>query len=260
MCLDGIARSIRTGHYRPQLIHLRLHGRYLPAFSGSGRFRCLLFLCIERNLSAVGRDDHEISASLPFGYRFHDNRIAGRPPHSRKFAVINREKAQHHSILRKFFHRFRRKVAPNGQLVRLPACLLQPPLQLLDGSRSLQVLPESLLPVAERLARLKSLLFGEFGETALRRTVLFEFGQHCPLLAVRFPARGRYIDQTELLQRREKLLLPLMIEHKSIFAHLHYHTASGSCCSCLLFTIFCALLERFSSSSRKRLILRMAVS
>ena len=77
----------------------------------------------------------------------------------------------------------------------------------------------------------------------------------------RFPARGGDIHQPQFTQPLDEIATLRRIEHKVVFGHFRYHNMAPSpACCCLVFTIFWADLERFSSSSMKRLILRMASS
>src|SRR5690554_7096820 len=57
----------------------------------------------------------------------------------------------------------------------------------------------------------------------------------------------------------QKTLVCRMVHQKHIFIHWNNHSSSSCLCfSCLVFTIFCADLDRLSWSSRKRLIFRIA--
>ena len=85
--------------------------------------------------------------------------------------------------------------------------------------------------------------------------------QQLPVFLRRLPARRRDVDKAQFAQLLDKILTLGRIEHKVVFCHFRYHNIAPSpACCCLVFTIFWADLERFSSSSMKRLILRMASS
>lgn len=89
----------------------------------------------------------------------------------------------------------------------------------------------------------------------------FDVEQQLAVLLGGFPARGGDVHQAEFAQLFDKILALRRIEHKVVFRHFRYHNVAPSpACCCLVFTIFWADLERFSSSSMKRLILRMASS
>ena len=76
-----------------------------------------------------------------------------------------------------------------------------------------------------------------------------------------FPTRGGDVHQPEAAQLLDEILALRRKEHKVVFRHSGYHNIAPSpAACCLVFTIFWADLERFSSSSMKRLILRMASS
>ncbi len=82
-----------------------------------------------------------------------------------------------------------------------------------------------------------------------------------PLLLRRFPTGSGDIHQPELPQPVDKILALRCKQHKIVSHHRSNHSIEPSpACCCLVFTIFCADFERFSSSSMKRLILRMASS
>lgn len=94
-----------------------------------------------------------------------------------------------------------------------------------------------------------------------RLGVSFDVEQQLAVLLGGFPARSGDVHQAEFAQLFDKILALRRIEHKVVFRHFRYHNVAPSpACCCLVFTIFWADLERFSSSSMKRLILRMASS
>ncbi|KAF5041198.1 hypothetical protein DSECCO2_525540 [anaerobic digester metagenome] len=64
------------------------------------------------------------------------------------------------------------------------------------------------------------------------------------------------VHHAQVLELRQKVLIIKMVEHKAVFLHLLDHCNSSR----RSLRIFCAALERFSSSSMKRLIRRMASS
>ncbi len=66
------------------------------------------------------------------------------------------------------------------------------------------------------------------------------------------------MHHSQVLQVFQEAVIIRMMQHKVIFLHLLDHTLAS--CAKRPLSIFCAALERFSSSSKKRIILRMASS
>ena len=69
------------------------------------------------------------------------------------------------------------------------------------------------------------------------------------------------VEHPELTQLVEHSLVVPMEDEEGVFTHWLYHSSSSSFClrfSILVRMIFCEAFERLSSSSMKRLILRMA--
>ena len=90
----------------------------------------------------------------------------------------------------------------------------------------------------------------------------FDVGQQLAVVVRRLPARSRNIDQTHSAQGIDKSFALGSEQNDVVFHHLDYHIALPSLAAACwrVLTIFCADLERFSSSSMNRLILRMASS
>lgn len=105
------------------------------------------------------------------------------------------------------------------------------------------------------------LLLAERPQEVGRLGVAFDVEQQLAVLLRGLPACRGDVDQTQFTQPFDKVLALCRIEHKVVFRHFRYHNIEPSpACCCLVFTIFWADFERFSSSSMKRLILRMASS
>ena len=64
------------------------------------------------------------------------------------------------------------------------------------------------------------------------------------------------VEHTEAAQAVQKLRVVVVEDHERVFAHRLNHGCTS--CSFLVFTIFCADFDRFSSSSKNRFILRTA--
>src|SRR5699024_1762393 len=91
--------------------------------------------------------------------------------------------------------------------------------------------------------------------------VALDVEQQLAVLLGRLPADGSDVHESEFAQPLDEVLALRRIEHKIVFRHSGYHNVMPSpACCCLVFTIFWADLAMFSSSSMKRLILRMASS
>ena len=81
------------------------------------------------------------------------------------------------------------------------------------------------------------------------------------ILLRRLPACRGDVHQPQFAQPPDEIVALRRIEHKSVFGHFRDHSIAPSpAACCLVFTIFWADFERFSSSSMKRLIFRMASS
>ena len=85
--------------------------------------------------------------------------------------------------------------------------------------------------------------------------------QQLAVLLGGLPTLGGDVHQPEFAQPPDEIAALCRIEHKVVFRHFSYHNIAPSpAACCLVFTIFWADFERFSSSSMKRLIFRMASS
>ena len=89
----------------------------------------------------------------------------------------------------------------------------------------------------------------------------FDVQEQLAVLLGGLPAGSGDVHQSQFAEFLNEILALRRKEHKVVFRHFRYHNIAPSpAACCLVFTIFWADLERFSSSSMKRLILRMASS
>ena len=102
---------------------------------------------------------------------------------------------------------------------------------------------------------------GGIGYGIDRLVMVVDRKQQLTVFVRRLPPRSGNIDQPQAAQLLDEVAALTRIEYQVVFRHSRYHNIAPSpACCCLVFTIFWADLERFSSSSMKRLILRMASS
>ncbi len=120
----------------------------------------------------------------------------------------------------------------------------------------------SLQARSERFGIRLAAAFGPKGIQELRGLrVALDVEQQLAVFLGGLPARGGDVHQAESAQLLDEILALRRVEHEVVFRHSGYHNIAPSpAACCLVFTIFWADLERFSSSSMKRLILRMASS
>ncbi len=250
---------------------------------GNGRFgladvhlRRLHLLCIEVYLLPGSCNDDEPHHRI--GATDLGNRILLRP-FGRRLVVgvaLGGEITQHDPLVGELLHPGNIEIAPRTQFV---GALFEPrDLGLGRGGLALgtQIMLER-LPTG----RIGHDLGGPSGNTrrnvpflpgflALLRPCLEEFERLVAGLDIeeqltvflgRLPTGDGNIDQSQLAQLFYEIAALRREEHKVVFRHSCYHNVAPSpACCCLVFTIFCADLERFSSSSMKRLILRIASS
>ena len=225
--------------------------------------RSLHLLRIERHILARGRHGNEIGRRI--GTVDQRKHIAFRPlgPELVVVALRGEEIAQHDALRSQRLRTLGRELAPRTQLV---GRFLQAS-DLGGERRGLLVCGDIvLIGLGTRGEGFRTGLETTFPGTEIPQEVgglrmPLDIEQQLPVFLRRLPARRRDVDKAQFAQLPDKILTLGRIEHKVVFCHFRYHNIAPSpACCCLVFTIFWADLERFSSSSMKRLILRMASS
>ena len=220
-------------------------------------------LCVEIDLLAGGGHDDEPHGGVGAG----DLRkgILLRPL-GRRLVVgvaLGEEVAQYDALLGELLRACRVEVAPGAQFVG--RFLQTGDLGLGRSGLALgaEVSGERLGPRSVGL-RLRLLMLGLVGprlEEVDGLVARLDVQQQLPVLLRGLPTGDGDVDQPQFAQAVDEIGALCREEHKVVFRHSCYHNVAPSpACCCLVFTIFCADLERFSSSSMKRLILRMASS